>query len=94
MARCARSPGTGVRSARARAGGTIVSIDLDNVFPKLDELLPLVDILITSAELPATTFKLTRPLINPDNVLICCTNVAGCINPSRYATMNFSFVVA
>ena len=36
----------------ARAAGTIVSIDLDNLFPGVEELLPLVDILITSAELP------------------------------------------
>lgn len=37
----------------AKELGTIVSIDLDNLFPRLDELLPLVDILVTSAELPS-----------------------------------------
>lgn len=41
---------------RAKDAGTIVSIDLDNMFPGLDELLPLVDILITSAELPKRMF--------------------------------------
>lgn len=40
---------------RAKKTGTILSIDLDNTFPGLDELLPLVDILITSAELPGRT---------------------------------------
>lgn len=44
---------------RARSTGTIVSIDLDNVFPKLDELLPLVDVLVTSAELPGKMFGLS-----------------------------------
>lgn len=38
---------------RAREVGTIVSADVDNIFPGLDELLPFVDILITSAELPS-----------------------------------------
>ncbi len=41
---------------RAKELGTIVSIDLDNIFPRLEELLPLVDILITSAELPSRMF--------------------------------------
>ncbi|MFN6962435.1 MAG: carbohydrate kinase family protein [Pyrinomonadaceae bacterium] len=36
----------------ARRVGTIVSIDVDNVFPGIEELLPLVDLLITSAEFP------------------------------------------
>jgi sugar/nucleoside kinase (ribokinase family) len=36
----------------ARAAGTIVSIDIDNLFDGIDELLPLVDILIASSELP------------------------------------------
>ncbi len=38
---------------RAKDVGTVVSIDLDNTFPRLDELLPNVDILVTSAELPS-----------------------------------------
>jgi sugar/nucleoside kinase (ribokinase family) len=37
---------------RAREAGTIVSIDIDNVFEGVDELLHYVDILITSAEFP------------------------------------------
>lgn len=45
-------------AGRARAAGTVVSIDLDNIFPRLDELLPLVDVLITSAELPSRMFAI------------------------------------
>ena len=41
---------------RGKEVGTIVSIDLDNTFPGLNDLLPLVDILITSAELPRRMF--------------------------------------
>lgn len=37
---------------RARAGGAIVSIDIDNVFDGVGELLPQVDILISSFEFP------------------------------------------
>lgn len=36
----------------ARDAGTIVSIDVDNIYEGLPELLPLVDVLISSAELP------------------------------------------
>lgn len=36
----------------ARAAGTVVSLDIDNVFDRLDELLPLIDILICSSEFP------------------------------------------
>jgi len=36
----------------ARQSGVIVSIDIDNIFHGIDELLPMVDILITSAEFP------------------------------------------
>jgi len=36
----------------ARAAGTIVSADIDNVYPGLPELLPLIDILIGSKEFP------------------------------------------
>jgi sugar/nucleoside kinase (ribokinase family) len=42
-------------TAMARAAnesGTIVSIDVDNVFDGIEDLLPLVDILIASAEFP------------------------------------------
>ncbi len=37
----------------AREFGTIVSIDIDNVFEGIEDLLPLVDILIASAGFPA-----------------------------------------
>ena len=36
----------------AREAGTIVSIDVDNIFEGIEDLLPLVDILIASAEFP------------------------------------------
>src|SRR5438309_966709 len=36
----------------ARAAGTIVTADIDNIYQGLPELLPLIDVLITSAELP------------------------------------------
>ena len=46
-----------VRLARlARDNGVIVSIDIDKVFDGVDELLPLVDILIASAEFPEKLF--------------------------------------
>jgi Sugar kinases, ribokinase family len=40
----------------ARGAGTIVSIDVDNVFDGIEDLLPMVDILIASAEFPARLF--------------------------------------
>lgn len=40
----------------ARSAGTIVSIDIDRVFPGTEELLPLVDVLLASSDfLPAIT---------------------------------------
>ena len=36
----------------AREAGTVVSLDIDNVFDGVERLLPLVDILITSSEFP------------------------------------------
>ena len=36
----------------AKAHGTIVSIDIDNIFDGIEELLPLVDIFISSVEFP------------------------------------------
>ena len=47
---------------RAKEIGTVVSIDLDNTFPGLDDLLPNVDILITSAELPSRMFGINDKL--------------------------------
>ena len=43
----------------ARDAGVIVSIDIDNIFDGVEELLPLVDILIASAEFPAKMFGLS-----------------------------------
>ncbi len=37
---------------RAKATGTVVSMDIDNIFDGVNELLPQVDILISSAEFP------------------------------------------
>jgi sugar/nucleoside kinase (ribokinase family) len=39
-------------SQAARAAGTIVSADIDNIYGGLPELLPLIDILISSKEFP------------------------------------------
>jgi sugar/nucleoside kinase (ribokinase family) len=36
----------------ARASGTVVSADIDNIYEGLPELLPLIDVLITSKEFP------------------------------------------
>ena len=44
---------------RAREAGTIVSIDIDNVFEGVDELLHYVDILITSAEFPERLLEIS-----------------------------------
>lgn len=41
-----------VLAEEANASGTIVSMDIDNVFDGVDKLLPLVDVVITSAEFP------------------------------------------
>ncbi|MDI1242835.1 MAG: carbohydrate kinase family protein, partial [bacterium] len=43
-------------ACRAKEVGTVVSIDLDNTFPGLEDLLPLVDVMITSAEWPSQMF--------------------------------------
>lgn len=49
----AHDPLAGVRVAQeARRNGTIVSADIDNVYEGLPELLPLIDILVSSSELP------------------------------------------
>ncbi len=39
-------------AAAARRAGTIVSADIDNIYDGLPELLPLIDILITSQDFP------------------------------------------
>lgn len=43
-------------AAAARQAGTIVSLDVDNVFERIDALLPLVDICICSEEFPEKMF--------------------------------------
>jgi len=49
----AHDPPACVRVAKAaRASGTIVSADIDNVYDGLPELLPLIDILLGSKEFP------------------------------------------
>lgn len=49
----AHDPPACVRMAQgARADGVVVSADIDNIYDGLPELLPLVDVLITSREFP------------------------------------------
>src|SRR5688572_16786753 len=45
-------PACTVMAESARAMGTVVSIDVDNIYDGLPELLPLVDVLISPAEFP------------------------------------------
>ena len=45
---------------KARASGTIVSIDVDNLSEDIEQLLPLVDILIASQEFPEKLFGITE----------------------------------
>ncbi len=44
----------------ARAGGTIVSIDIDNIFEGVEQLLGSVDVIIASADFPAKLFGVTE----------------------------------
>lgn len=39
-------------AVKAKEAGTIVSVDIDNIYEGLPELLPLIDLLITSREFP------------------------------------------
>jgi sugar/nucleoside kinase (ribokinase family) len=49
----AHDPPAGARMARAaRADGTIVTADVDNIYEGLPDLLPLIDVLIGSREFP------------------------------------------
>ena len=49
----AHDPPACVRMAQAaRAEGTIVSADIDNIYEGLPDLLPLIDVLVTSVEFP------------------------------------------
>lgn len=53
-------PACAVMARAAREAGTIVSADIDNVYEGLPELLPLIDILITSAEFPNRLLGITN----------------------------------
>ena len=56
----AHDPPACVRVARAaKAAGTVVSADIDNVYEGLPELLPLIDILIGSKEFPRRVTGIT-----------------------------------
>ena len=57
----AHDPPACVRVAQAaRASGTLVSADIDNVYEGLPELLPLIDILIGSKEFPRRVTGITN----------------------------------
>lgn len=57
----AHDPPACARMARAaRAEGTLVSADIDNIYNGLPELLPLIDILITSKEFPHRLMGMTN----------------------------------
>ena len=45
-------PACAVMARAARAAGTVVTADIDNIYEGLPELLPMIDVLITSAEFP------------------------------------------
>lgn len=45
-------PACAVMARAARDAGAIVTADIDNIYEGLPELLPLIDVLITSAEFP------------------------------------------
>jgi sugar/nucleoside kinase (ribokinase family) len=59
----AHDPPACARLAReARAAGTIISLDIDNIYEGLEELLPLVDVLISSKEFPRRLTGIEDPL--------------------------------
>lgn len=71
----AHDPPACVRLARAaREAGTIVSADIDNVYPGLPELLPLIDIMIGSKEFP----QRVTGVIDERAALIELKNRYGC----------------
>jgi sulfofructose kinase len=45
-------PSCAAMARAARAAGTVVTADIDNIYAGLPELLPLIDVLITSSEFP------------------------------------------
>ena len=48
-----------VMAKAARSKGVIVSLDLDSVFPGIEELLPLVDVCLASSDLPTKLLGIT-----------------------------------
>jgi sugar/nucleoside kinase (ribokinase family) len=58
----------------ARAAGTIVSADIDNVYEGLPELLPLIDVLISSKEFP----RLLTGIEDPHAALLEIKSRYGC----------------
>jgi sugar/nucleoside kinase (ribokinase family) len=48
-----------VVAREARAAGTIVSLDVDNIYEGIEELLPHVDLLVSSKEFPVRLTGLT-----------------------------------
>lgn len=45
-------PACAAMARAARASGAIVSVDIDNIYDGLPELMPLIDVLISSSEFP------------------------------------------
>lgn len=45
-------PACAVMARAARNAGAIITVDIDNIYDGLPELLPLIDVLITSSEFP------------------------------------------
>ncbi|MGI8897834.1 MAG: carbohydrate kinase family protein, partial [Pyrinomonadaceae bacterium] len=71
----AHDPLACARMAReARAAGTIVSADIDNVYEGLPELLPLIDVLISSKEFP----RLLTGMEDPRAALLEIKTGYGC----------------
>lgn len=58
----------------ARAAGTIVSADIDNVYQGLPDLLPLIDVLISSKEFP----RLLTGIEDPHEALLEIKSRYGC----------------
>jgi sugar/nucleoside kinase (ribokinase family) len=71
----AHDPPACARMARAaRDAGTIVSADIDNIYEGLPELLPSIDILISSKEFPRRLSGIT----DPRNALVEIKTRYGC----------------
>ena len=54
-------PACAAMAKAARAAGAIVTADIDNVYEGVEELLPLIDVLITSAEFPDRLLGISDP---------------------------------